>query len=233
MTSPTIPHDPYRRFFGRRKGPALSPRKQALLAQLYPQVRIDPKRLAADPAGLFDRQVDALWLEIGFGKGEHLAWQAKQNPTIGLIGCEPYLNGMVAMLDLVGQQALTNIRLYGDDARDILEALPEACLDRVFLLHPDPWPKRRHAARRFINHPNLDLIARVLKPGGLFRASTDDPVYRQWTALKMLQRKDFIWTARSKHDWLTQPDDLPTTRYANKAVREGRYDVYFDFERTV
>lgn len=226
---------PELRFFGRRKGPALSDRKQSLMDDLLPRISVpvDIEKEAApgdmDPAAMFDPPVHACWLEIGFGKGEHLAWQAGHNPEVGLIGCEPYLNGVAGLLTHIEEEGINNIRVYGDDARHILSRLPDASLERVFLIHPDPWPKRRHARRRFVNPPNLDQIARVLVDDGEFRIGTDHPIYREWTAIQMSFRSDFEWLANSPEDWLTRPDDWPETRYEAKAL-EGRA-TYFRYRR--
>ncbi len=226
---------PELRFFGRRKGPTLSDRKQSLLDELLPRISvpINPEKDGMpgdlDPNAIFDVPPRACWLEIGFGKGEHLAWQADHNPDIGLIGCEPYLNGVAGLLTHIEENGISNIRVYGDDARHVLNRLPDASIDRVFLLHPDPWPKRRHARRRFVNPPNLDQIARVLSDGGEFRVGTDHPIYREWTAVQMSFRDDFEWLADSPQDWLERPDDWPETRYEAKAL-EGRA-TYFRYRR--
>lgn len=210
---------PEDRFFGRRKGQQLSAKRQHLLETLYPKLALDP----ADAKGTWTVDQIApgkekLWLEIGFGKGEHLYWQAKANPSVALIGCEPYLNGIAGLLDQLDQNPVDNIRLYADDARHIMAALADSSLDRLFLIHPDPWPKRRHARRRFVNPRMLNEIARLLQPGGEFRVATDHPIYREWTAIQMAHREDFEWTAEGPDDWQTRPVDWPATRYAEKAL---------------
>lgn len=226
---------PELRFFGRRKGPALSDRKQGLMDGLLPRISVpieldtEAKPGVLDPFALYDKRPRACWLEIGFGKGEHLAWQAQAHPDVGLIGCEPYLNGVAGLLTHIEEEAISNIRVYGDDARHVLSRLPDASLERVFLIHPDPWPKRRHARRRFMNPPNLDQIARVLVDDGEFRVGTDHPIYREWTAVQMSLRSDFEWLANDPSDWLNRPDDWPETRYEAKAL-EGRA-TYFRFRR--
>lgn len=226
-------HSPEQRFFGRRKGPTLSGRKRSLLDDFLPKVTVpvsdETPEGSLDVAELFGRSVKQVWLEIGFGKGEHLAWQARQNPDIGVIGCEPYLNGVVGLLDELEADALDNVRVYADDARHVMKGLPAGSLDRIFLIHPDPWPKRRHARRRFVNRFNLDQFSRVLKPGGQLRIATDHPIYREWTALQMSNRDDFFWTARNPEDWSVKPDDWPETRYEAKAL-EGKA-TYFIYER--
>lgn len=226
---------PELRFFGRRKGPALSDRKQGLMDDLLPRISVpidldtEAAPGALDPFAIYSKRPRACWLEIGFGKGEHLAWQAQAHPDVGLIGCEPYLNGVAGLLTHIEEEAIDNIRVYGDDARHVLSRLPDASIERVFLIHPDPWPKRRHARRRFVTPPNLDQISRVLVDGGEFRVGTDHPIYREWTAVQMSLRSDYEWLADTPSDWLNRPDDWPETRYEAKAL-EGRA-TYFRFRR--
>ncbi|MCJ9428258.1 tRNA (guanine(46)-N(7))-methyltransferase TrmB [Kordiimonas marina] len=222
---------PERRFFGRRKGKPLSGRKQSMMDELLPRlsVTVPEGDTMIDPAALFGAPKKELWLEIGFGKGEHLAWQAQAHPDVGLIGCEPYLNGVAGLLAHIEDNDIQNIRIYGDDARHVIWKLPDASVDRVFLLHPDPWPKTRHARRRFVGRHNLDDLARIMKDGAEFRVGTDHPIYREWTALQMSGRTDFEWLANGPEDWLTRPDDWPETRYEAKAL-EGRA-TYFRFRR--
>ena len=227
---------PERKFFGRRKGKAFSKRQQGLMDSLLPEISVKipendaPLNATADLFGCDTQESSKeIWLEIGFGKGEHLAWQAQENPDVGLIGCEPYLNGVVGLLAHIEENAIENIRIYGDDARHVMGALPDASVARVFLIHPDPWPKKRHAKRRFMNPWNLDEIARVLKNDGEFRVGTDHPIYREWTALQMAGRTDFNWLAEGPDDWLVRPDDWPETRYEVKAI-EG-HATYFRYQR--
>lgn len=223
--------DPERRFFGRRKGKNLSSRKQGLMDTLLPRisVRLPQGDDLLNPHTLFDTPKRALWLEIGFGKGEHLAWQARANPDVGLLGCEPYLNGIAGLLTHIEEGGIENIRVYGDDARHVIWKLPTASVERVFLLHPDPWPKARHARRRFVGPKNLDDIARILVDGGEFRVGTDHPIYREWTVLQMSERTDFAWLNPDPEQWHERPGDWPETRYEAKAL-EGRA-TYFRFRR--
>lgn len=172
-----------------------------------------------------------LELEVGFGKGEHLAWQAAARPTSGFIGCEPFLNGVTAMLGHVEDMRLENIRVHAGDALEVLERLADASLDRVYLLHPDPWPKARHAKRRFVNPGPLDRIAAKLRPGGEFRLATDHPVYMRWSLQQMARRTDFDWLAERPEDWQTRPADWPPTRYGAWAQGEGRPVWYFRYRR--
>lgn len=225
---------PAEKFYGRRKGHSLSDRQSALMDDVLPRLCVKLESCqdhALDAAALFEHAPKEIWLEIGFGKGEHMAWQAEQNPDVGFFGCEPYLNGVVGLLARIEENNTHNIRIYDDDARHLLEKLPDASVSKLFLLHPDPWPKRRHAKRRFINNGNLDEIARVLKPGGEFRVGTDDPTYREWTAIIMSERADFEWLAEKSEDWNQRPADWPETRYNAKANRQGRPAVYFRFQR--
>lgn len=223
---------PEQRFFGRRKGNKLSARKQELMDDLLPKLLVPLDGIEngqLDPLSLFPAGTRRIWLEIGFGKGEHLSWQAAQHPDVGMIGCEPFLNGVAGLLSDIDEKGLDTIRIYADDARHVMQALPDASLDRIFLLQPDPWPKTRHARRRFVNRYNLDQMARLLVDGGELRISTDHPIYREWVNLVMVERTDFIWTAQRPGDWKQRPDDWPETRYVRKAL-EGDA-VYFIFKR--
>ena len=218
-----------RRLYGRRQGHALRVGQQRLVDDLLPELSV-PEEGPLDARRLFgdDR---LLWLEIGFGAGEHLAAQAEANPAYGLIGCEPFLNGVVGALAHVDRRGLANVRLHMGDALQVLERLPDASLDRVFLLHPDPWPKARHAKRRFMNPGPLDLVAAKLRPGGEFRLGTDDPTYCRWSMMVMNQRQDFEWLAESAKDFLTRPGGWPETRYEAKARRKGHEVWYFRYRK--
>ncbi len=218
-----------RQLHGRRHGHALRRAQAALVEDLLPKLSL-PEAGELSSHELFG-DARPLWLEIGFGKGEHLGWQAAENPDVGFIGCEPFINGIVGALAEVRDRGLSNVLLHMDDARDVLDRLPDASVSRIFLLHPDPWPKARHARRRFINPEPLDQIARVLKPGGEFRLGTDDPTYCRWSMMIMNAREDFEWTARSADDFLVRPDDWPQTRYEAKARKAGREVWYFQYRR--
>lgn len=170
-------------------------------------------------------------LEIGFGGGEHLAEQARAHREAGIIGCEIFLNGIATLLAQIDAHDLKNVRIYPEDARDLLDALPERSLDRVFLLFPDPWHKRRHAERRFIQAANLDLLARLMKPGAEFRVASDDPIYIGWALAHLTAHPAFQWIARRPQDWRDRPADWPPTRYEAKALRAGRKPAYFRFLR--
>lgn len=218
-----------RRLYGRAKGHKLRQGQAALVEEMLPRVSI-PETGPLDAQSLFgdDRPLE---FEIGFGGGEHLAGQAGMRPGHGFIGCEPFLNGVVGALNHIRDDALDNVRLHMGDALEVLERLPDASLDRLYLLHPDPWPKARHAKRRMVNNGPLDLIAAKLKPGCEFRLGTDDPTYCRWSMMVMNQRRDFVWQVRSAADFLTRPADWPETRYERKARRQGHEVWYFIFRR--
>jgi tRNA (guanine-N7-)-methyltransferase len=221
-----------RRFYGRRKGRPLRKGQQHLIDTVLPRLAIDlPAEGKLDPATLFPSKPAELWLEIGFGGGEHLAEQARANSHAGFIGCEVFLNGIATLLAQADALRLTNIRLHPEDARDLLDALPDNSLDRVFLLFPDPWPKRRHAERRFIQTERLDQLARLMKPGAEFRVGSDDPGYITWALAHVTAHPRFQWLAEGPQDWRQRPEDWPQTRYEAKALREGRTPAFFRFRR--
>jgi len=205
-----------RQLYGRRKGPALSAHQRALIDTLLPKIAL---RLAqgADPKTYFSN-VDDVWLEVGFGAGEHLLWQAQHHPRLGLIGAEPYISGVAKLLSKIDEAEPPNIRLHTDDARDIIDALPDASLGRVFILFPDPWPKTRHHKRRFVQMDLLDRLARVMKPGAELRFASDDAPYFEWTLERICAHPAFVWSAASSADWLTRPEDWPQTRYEAKEL---------------
>jgi tRNA (guanine-N7-)-methyltransferase len=196
--------------------------------------RVSPPLIDApprDPTQLFAPPVRDVWLEIGFGGGEHLLWQARHNADIGLIGAEPFEDGVVKVLAEIEEQHRTNVRVHADDARDLLRWLPPGCLGRVFILFPDPWPKRRHVKRRLVNTRLLALLARTMRPGAELRIATDIGDYAR-TILMAIQASDaFEWTARTPADWRDRPQDWPPTRYGEKAYREGRRCCYLRFNR--
>jgi tRNA (guanine-N7-)-methyltransferase len=225
MNDPTT----IRRLYGRRAGHTLRVGQSALMERVMPEVAVRTAK-ALDAVSLFgdERPIE---LEIGFGSGEHLAAQATAHPDHGFIGCEPFLNGVVGALGHIERLDLKNVRLHMGDAIEVLERLPNASLDRVYLLHPDPWPKARHAKRRFMNKGPIDLIATKLKPGGMFRFGTDHPVYCRWAMMVMGQRDDFQWLAKESKDFLVRPDDWPETRYEKKARKQGHEVWYFRYRR--
>ncbi len=225
MNDPTT----IRRLYGRSQGHKLRAGQASLVEELLPRVSV-PLSGALTAETLFGG-ARPLELEIGFGAGEHLAAQATARPDTGFIGCEPFLNGVVGALAHVREGSLTNVRVHMGDALDVLERLSDASLSRAYLLHPDPWPKARHAKRRMVNPGPLDLIAAKLKPGAEFRLGTDDPTYCRWSMMVMNTRRDFEWNARRSADFLTRPADWPETRYERKARRHGREVWYFTYRR--
>lgn len=182
-----------------------------------------------DPAKLFGRAMTACWLEIGFGAGEHLAWQAAQHPEVGIIGCEPFVNGVSSLLHQIDKSGLDNIRIHPDDARPLIDALPDGSIDRCFLLFPDPWPKARHHRRRFVGPETLDAVARILSDGAEFRLASDDSGLVDWMLYQLRRHPAFRWAASRAADWRTRPPDWPGTRYESKALH-GR-PVYMTFHR--
>lgn len=220
MTDPTT----LNRLYGRAKGHKLRAGQQALVDDFLPQVAVPDGPIDAHALFGDDRPLE---FEIGFGAGEHLAYQAALRPNHGFIGCEPFVNGVVGALMHIRDDQLTNVRIHMGDALDVLGRLPDASLDRVYLLHPDPWPKARHAKRRMMNPGPLDRIAAKLRPGGEFRFGTDHPIYCRWAMMQMNQRPDFAWQAQSASDFLVRPDDWPETRYARKARTVFGHDIWY------
>jgi len=222
--------------YGRKRGRPLRAGRKKLVAELLPAIEIAPPShgpldLAAAWGGQKDGQPRETWLEIGFGAGEHLAWQAARHPDIGVIGAEVYEAGIGVLLSAIDRERLGNIRICPGDAVALLEALPEASIARAFVLFPDPWPKRRHWKRRFVSEAGLKRLARVLADGAELRLATDDPSYLVWMLQHIVASPDFAWTPRGARDWLERPDDWPETRYEAKAVREGRRPSYLSLRR--
>lgn len=222
--------------YGRRKGPKPSSHQQRLRQELLPRLALEPQA-GRDPRLYFGGPVDDVWLEIGFGAGEHLLWQASRHPRIGVIGAEPYEAGVAKLLsnlasevEAQGASLFTHIRIYEGDARDIIAALPDASLARVFVLFPDPWPKTRHHKRRFVQMEMLDALARVMRAGAELRFATDDESYLTWTLERLTSQQCFSWEAKRALEWETRPEDWPQTRYENKALH-GR-PTYLSFRRT-
>lgn len=218
---------------GRRHGRPLRKQRAALMETLLPALRVPlpPAGATLDPASLFAHHPRAVWLEVGFGGGEHLAAQAAAHPDVGFIGCEFFVNGVASLLKHVEAQGLANVRVHADDARPLLDALPDASLDRVFVLFADPWPKKRHAERRFIGPANLPRLARCLKPGGELRAASDDPTLIEWTREQLASFPAFAVVEEGVGDWPGRPADWPPTRYEQKAVAAGRVPVFWRCRR--
>ena len=220
------------RLYGRRRGRPLRRHRRDLVATLLPEIAVHlPDAGRLDPAALFEPPVDEIWLEVGFGAGEHLAEQARGNPRIGFIGCEPFINGIAGLLARIAAEGLANVRIYPDDARRLMAALPDASIGRMFVLFPDPWPKARHHKRRFISRATLDGLARVLRDGAELRLATDHAEYCRWM-LDCLQRHPaFAWLARGPGDWRERPPDWPATRYEAKARAAEARPVFLRFRR--
>jgi tRNA (guanine-N7-)-methyltransferase len=219
--------------YGRRRGRPLRKGRASSHAELLPKISIAPPRPSEtlEPRGLFAPPVEDVWLEIGFGGGEHLAAQAQANPAVGLIGCEPYVNGMAALLARVEAQSLSNLRVWPGDAREIIPSLPDASIGRAFVLFADPWPKTRHHKRRLITPGFLDSLARILRIGAELRLASDDPGYLDWMLERAPEHAAFSWTARVPDDWRVRPADWPATRYEEKAIAAGRKPYFLRFVR--
>ncbi len=219
--------------YGRRKGKTLRPGQAKRLAQLLPVVRIDTALPPPDPLfGLFAVPVTGIVLEIGFGGGERLIHEAAIAPQSGFIGVEVFQAGLAKAVRGIEKSGLANIRLFDGDAGPLFDWLPAGSLARIDLLYPDPWPKRRHWKRRFVNAVNLKRIARLLEPGGTFRFASDITAYVDWTLQHMRRQPALTWTAETADDWRRPWPDWPGTRYEAKAIGEGRRPAYLTFRKT-
>jgi tRNA (guanine-N7-)-methyltransferase len=224
-----VPESRLRVLYGRSRGKALRARQARLVAESLPGLEIEPAAFARTMA--FAVEPKAFWLEIGFGAGEHLIEQAKANPDIGLIGCEPFLNGVAAALAGIERQGLANVRLRRGDAQALVKAAPDAFFSRVFILYPDPWPKRRHNKRRIVSAAMIEALARVVKPGGEVRFATDIDDYAGWILKRFLASPSFRWAASRAADWRLPWPEWRATRYEAKARKAARASVYLTFVR--
>jgi tRNA (guanine-N7-)-methyltransferase len=217
-----------RTLYGRRRGKKLRAGQEALLGTLLPKLLV--KLPLSEP--LFGKSGGdgEIWLEIGFGAGEHLVWQAEQHPDVMLLGCEPFINGVAKCLAHIERTGVTNVRLFNDDARLLMAALPERSLSRVFILFPDPWPKTRHHKRRFVQRATLDLLAPLMKTGAELRLATDDPSYLPWMVEHACTHPAFEWLAERPSDWRGRPADWPPTRYEQKMLA-GHKPVFLRLRR--
>jgi tRNA (guanine-N7-)-methyltransferase len=221
-----------RAFFGRRKGHALRARQVALFDSLLPRIALDLSKPApADLRALFDKPLDAVRLEIGFGGAEHLIHQAQLDARSGFIGSDGFINAIGKALTAIEDNHLENVRLHFGDASELIDWLPEGALSRIDLLYPDPWPKRRHWKRRFLQDDSLKRLARILKTDGELRFATDIADYAAYALARVMRSKDFVWTAEQASDWRDPWPDFHPTRYEAKAKRGGRKPAYFIFRR--
>ena len=234
-TSDTESATPWRNFYGRLKGQGLNARQEQDLEEVLPKYRLEnvsrednPERVMLDTDAI--RGGKPLWLEVGFGSGEHIVHQAKANPDVLIIGCEIYINGVASLLGKIRREAVTNILIHAGDARDLLDVLPEDSLDKMFLLYPDPWPKARHHRRRFVTPEHLDPLAAKLKSGHEFRVATDIEDYVRQT-LEEVPKAGFTLTNEDPEELGTAWDDWVSTRYEQKALREERTPHYMTFLR--
>lgn len=219
-------------FYGRRKGKSLRARQADLYESALPHVRIDLATLREGKVPTLGYDASKpVWLEIGFGGGEHLASEAMLHPEVGFIGCEPFVNGVAKLLGSIDQARLTNVRIYDEEVADLIEALPDESIDQVSILYPDPWPKLRHKKRRLISSEFLGKLARIMKSGSELRFATDIDDYAGWTLSRILASPHFTWNPVSSKDWLQPWENWPGTRYEAKAIREGRPPAYLTFNR--
>lgn len=221
------------RFHGRRRGRRLRPLREEIVDTLLPtlELSLPAGDGAVDPGAFFANPVPQIWLEIGFGNGEHLIWQAQQHPDVGFIGAEPFLNGVARLLSHIAETGAENVRILPDDVRPLLGRLPTASLGRVFILFPDPWPKARHHKRRLVNTETLDQLASAMSDGAELRLATDDADYMAWMLRVTLAHPAFEWTARRPGDWRQRPSDWPATRYEEKNRSGGLGPVFLRFRR--
>lgn len=225
---------PPRLIYGRRRGHALRPGRAQLVATRLPDLAIAlPPDGALEPRRLFARPVGPVWLELGFGGGEHLAAQAIAHPDIGMIGAEMFENGVARLVSEIAAKNLTNIRIYPDDARRLVAALADRSIALAFILFPDPWPKARHKKRRLVAPAMLDALARIMDDDAELRLATDDMDYARAMLAQTTAHPDFAWVARSARDWRERTADWPPTRYEQKALAAGRAPLYFRFRRRV
>jgi tRNA (guanine-N7-)-methyltransferase len=224
----TAAHPPLRTY-GRIRSRTLKPRQAGLFDSLLPRISIDLSNGRLDPAALMPG-ANGVWLEIGFGAGEHLAAQAARHPDILFLAAEPFLNGVGSALRHIDEGGLSNVRLLAGDGRDLLAALPDAGIDRLFILFPDPWPKARHRKRRLVGPDVIAEMVRVLKPGAPFRFATDVEDYADRALEALTAEPALTWTAGRADDWRTPPADHVTTRYEVKGLGDMK-PVFFDFVR--
>lgn len=221
-----------RGLYGRRIGRPLRKRAQHAVDEILPRLRIRlPEQGALDPKSLFDQAVREVWLEIGAGNGAHAVWQARQNPDVGVIAVEPFVNGVATLVAAADEAGLRNLRVLDDDARPLLERLAAGSIARTFILFPDPWPKRRHWRRRIVAAPVLDRLACLMPDGAELRIGTDDVGYLVWMLRVLRAHPGFRWAPRCADDWRRRPADWPETRFEEKGREAGRASTYLILRR--
>ncbi len=227
-----------RNFHGRRVGKALRPGQKALLAELLDNYRIpgvapaeNRQRQPVDPGAGFGN-VRQIWLEVGFGSGEHLVRQAAENPDIGFVGCEPYVNGVASLLAKLRNSGLENVRIHPGDVREFFDVAADNSIGKVFVLYPDPWPKTRHHRRRFVTAEYLEPLARICMPGAEIRLATDIADLARQAVVEFGRMTEFSWTAGRRSDWTTPWPGWRPTRYEDKAISQGRSPIYLTFARS-
>lgn len=219
-------------FYGRRKGKSLKNSRQAAYDEVlqWAQIKLPAGNAPIDPKSLFDFPVKEIWLEVGFGNGEQLEYQAMDNPDIGMIGCEPFVNGVAGLCLSIRDKGIKNIRIFQDDARLLMARLPDKCLARTFVLNSDPWPKKKHHKRRFIQTETLDTLHRLMVKGSELRLSSDDPSLAAWQMEKPYTHPGYEWLAKSPADWRNCPPDMIRTRYQGKGLVAGRPTIFANFK---
>lgn len=234
-TSNKHPAAPWRNFYGRVRGKSLRPKQEEYLQEDLDRLspgpvdwEENPERHPLDLTALFGGA--PVWLEIGFGGGEHMVHQAVRNPAVGIIGAEPFINGVAMLLGKIRDAGVQNLRVHPGDVRNLFDVLPDGAVSKAFLLYPDPWPKRKHHKRRFVTQEHLAPLHRVMAPGAEFRVATDIPDYVRQTLVEV-PKAGFEWTAERPEDWRAPWDDWLSTRYEQKALREGRVPHYLTFLR--
>ena len=224
-------------FYGRRHGRRLRANQAAFLQEGQDRFAITPDLLNDgddfDPRGWIKPPSGEVYLEIGFGGGEHLAARAAESPDHGFIGAEPFMNGVASLCRHLIEGQLNNVRFWPEDVRLLLPRLKSGCLDGAFILFPDPWPKSRHRSRRIVQQEMITTLARLIRPQGKLLLASDDPTAKSWMLEQMMRRSDFKWTAETAHDWRTPPEGWPGTRYMAKAEKANRKSAWFSFIRQV
>jgi len=221
------------RVYGRKLAKPLKKTSEARLEKYIPHYSISLENdQPVDMGRLFDHEPKEYWLEIGFGKGEHLIAQAKANPDIGFMGCEPFINGVSGLVDHMEREKVHNIRFFNNDARLLMDALGDKTISRAFILFPDPWPKKRHHKRRIVSQGNIKVLSKLLKDNAELRIGTDHHDYCRWILARLMENPDFSWKSDHPDDWHKRPDDWPATRYEKKALKEGRKSSYMTFIRS-